>query len=99
MPDYTFFPKQAKFDIMAIVKSPSTDSTISTAREIFPTKSVLRRTPPPPPSASTPPTQHVWRTQAITSASPSSPCTVVSPQEDMWMIQRCDAFDEDDDDN
>jgi hypothetical protein len=85
---------------MAIVKTRSTDSTIDT-REVFSTKSDL--TPPPrmvsrtPPS--TPTAQQIWRKQATPSVFRSSPRTVESPQEDMWMLRRCDAFDEDDDDD
>jgi hypothetical protein len=100
MPVSAFFPHQPKFNIMAIVKSRSTDSTIDT-REMFSTKEsdlapqprMVSRSPPP-----TPPAQQNWRREASPSVFRSSPRTVESPQEDMWMIRRCDAFDEDDDD-
>jgi hypothetical protein len=99
MPVSAFFPQQHKFDIMAIVRSQTTDSTIDT-REVFSTESDL--TPPPrmvshtPPS--TPPARQIWRKKATPSVFRSSPCKVEGSREDVWMLRSCDAFDDDDDD-
>lgn len=100
MPIRTLFPQQRKLhDIMGIVKTRSSDSTVDVNED---TAKKSLSIPIPFLRSSSPPTnkqQQSWRKKDVSSPFLSARLNASSQQEDMWMIRRCDAFDEDDSDD
>jgi hypothetical protein len=93
MPVHTLFHQRPKFDIVVLVQTRNTDSTLDT-QELF-TKEFDFAPLPRSASPSTPAKEQ----QDFPSAFRASQYAVESPlEEDMWMIRRCNAFEEDGED-
>jgi hypothetical protein len=93
MPVNPLFPQRPKFHIVVLVQTRNTDSTLDN-QEVF-----IKESDFAPLSRSASPSSTSVKEQDFPSTFRASQCAVESPhEEDMWMIRRCNAFEEDDED-